>query len=431
MMAARRVVGLLAVSLGAVSTAAADGMLDPSFGNGGLVVTNFPGVLTGDSVASLVVLPDGRAVAAGMSNDFGDIRMGVARYLFSGALDTSFSGDGMTTIACPPTGIPGGGAADVQLQPDGFLVLVGDCVGPSPGRVFWLARLNANGFLDLSFGSGGQVFTPFATDARAVSGLLQPDGRILAVGYLDDLTQPPTIAAARYNVDGTLDPSFGTAGQITLPLTQPFTVGAAALQPDGKLVIGGTYGSDFGLVRVLLDGALDPSFDGDGLATANFGGTERGESVIVLPDGRLVLGGSHNADFGLVRFLPDGSVDSTFGTNGLATADSGVSEVPGQLIRLPNGKLLLAGWSDDGADDFLLTRLLADGALDTSFGTAGFLRTDFGGPEDHCFAVAMAAPDRILTAGSSIDTSPPGTIDFALARYIASTPVELLTFEVE
>jgi uncharacterized delta-60 repeat protein len=421
---------LLSVSLlGLVPSAGADGMLDPSFGNGGLVTTNFPGGQTFDFATSLVVMPDGRALAAGGAGDIDGSLMAAARYLPSGALDTTFSGDGLVTVNCPIGGSFGAVdvAQDVVLQPDGRVVLFGACPGSPSGVRFRLARLTLDGSLDPSFGTGGQVITQFpVADARATAGVLQPDGRIVAVGSADSTA----IAAARYNVDGSLDAAFGTAGLLVLPLAQPFTVRDVALQPDGKIVIAGRYGGgDFGLVRLLPSGAPDPSFDGDGLATANFGGTESGYSVVILPGGRIVLGGSHNADFGLVRFLPDGSVDITFGTGGLATGSNGGPVTPDELIRLPNDNLLIAGTTNvtGAARDFLLARFLPGGALDTSFGTAGFLRTDFSASWDSCFAVALAAPDRILTAGTAF--VPPA--DFALARYVATTPVELLSFAVE
>jgi uncharacterized delta-60 repeat protein len=426
---------LLSVSLvGLVPSAGADGMLDPSFGNGGLVITSFPGnpFLTYDAAAALVVMPDGRAVAAGGAGDIDGPFMGAARYLTSGALDTTFGANGFASVDCPPITVGAyPRARDAVLQPDGRIVLFGACPTLPTFQVgFLLARLTLDGTLDPSFGTGGRVFTQFPVQtALADAGVLQPDGRIVAVGSANG----STIAAARYNVDGSLDATFGTAGLLMLPLAQPFMVRDVALQPDGKLVIAGKYGaSDFGLVRLLPSGAPDPSFDGDGLATANFGGTESGDSVVILPDGRIVLGGTHNADLGLVRFLPGGSVDATFGTAGLATASNGGPVGADELIRLPNDNLLIAGSATDtgSAADFLLARFLPGGVLDTSFGTAGFLRTDFAASQDGCFAVALAAPDRILTAGFvSSPSGFPG--DFGLARYIATTPVELLTFEVE
>ena len=432
----RIAIPLLAVSLGVIANAGADGMLDPSFGNGGLVVTTFPGnpLLTFDGAAALVILPDGRAVAAGSVGDPDGHNMGAARYMTSGALDTTFSGGGLAIVGgCSSIG-DGGGASAALLQPDGRLVLVGECPG---GFSLSLARLNVDGSLDTSFGTGGQVLTPIPPGpVFAAGGLLQPDGKIVVVGFGCG-GGACALKAARYNPGGSLDPSFGTAGTLTLPLAQSFLTQDAVLQADGKLVIAGTYGPsagphDFALVRLLPSGAPDLSFDGDGLATASFGGNESVWSVIVLPDGRIVIGGKHNTDFGLVRFLPGGSLDTTFGAGGLATASNGGPVSAGDVIRLPNDNLMIAGSADGpgAAKDFLLARFLPGGALDTSFGTAGFLRTDFSASQEGCAAVALAAPDRILTAGTI--SSPPGFPgDFALARYIATTPVELLMFEVQ
>ena len=426
----KRVLVFLAIALGAVLRAGADGMLDPSFGNGGLVTTDFPGPFSDDGVTSLVILSDGRAVAVGGVGDLDGHNMAAARYLTSGALDVTFSGDGRATVAgCSSIGA-GGGASAALLQPDGRLVLVGECPG---GFFLSVARLNENGGLDLSFGSNGQVKTSFPGGVFAAAAMLQPDGRIVAVGNAVGCC---AIQAARYNPDGSLDPSFGTGGKLTLQLAQDFVVADAVLQGDGKLVIAGIFDGgaldDFGIVRLLPNGVLDPSFDGDGVVISDFGSDEAIGSVIVLGDGRIVLGGRRLNDFALVRYLPDGSLDGTFGNGGLATADSGASETIGQLIALPNGKLLAAGstfTAQDGPIDFLLARFHADGVLDTSFGSSGFLKTDFNsGAKDGCSAVAVAGPDLILTGGSTF-SSPDD--DFALARYIASTPVELLTFGVE
>jgi len=443
----RIAIPLLAVSLSVIAIAGADGMLDPSFGNGGLVLTDFgpfPGAI--DVATSLVVLPDGRAVAAGYSSPFLEVTdMAAARYLVSGALDTTFGTSGQITIFFPPpVGIFGSGAmaASVLLQTDGRLVLVGGVSwGPPFAERFALARLNPDGSLDPSFGTSGQVTTSIGNTATASAGLLQPDGRIVAVGD-GGFGGPGTIAAARYNINGTLDLTFG-GGTGTLLLSQfpgSFTIGDVALQPDGKLLIAGrkwnaTY--DFMLVRLLPDGTPDPTFDGDGLVTSDFGAYETGASVLVLADGRILLGGYREqgsaADFALVRYLPNGAVDTTFGNGGLVIADSGAAEIGEQLIRLPNGNLLLAGFTNDagaGAHDFLLARFLPDGAIDTSFGTAGFLRTGFSQDStDECHAVAVAGPDLVLTAGTSIGGNPAS--DFGLARYIAATPVELLAFTVE
>ncbi len=425
---------LLAGPLGALS-AGADGMPDPDFGKGGLVTTDFPtppGPFSAtESVASLVVLPDGRVVAAGRASiEPTTPGLGVARYLTSGALDTTFSGDGLFRIDCPSFGA-GNGAAAVLLQPDGRLVVVGTC----PPSEFTVARLNVDGSLDTSFGAGGVVATTVSLFSFAVAGLLQPDGRIVAVGYGSSPSGGPAgPPVVRYNADGSLDSSFGTGGHVALALAQEFVAGGAALQPDGKLVIAGRYGPagslDFGLVRLLPNGAADPSFDGDGLATATVAGAEAGNSVMVLPDGRYVVAGSHDDDFALVRFLANGAWDTTFGTSGLASASFGAPVTADEAVLLPNGKLMLAGSTTDAgaAQDFLLARFHAEGALDATFGNAGFLRTDFNASTDTGQAIAIAGPDLVLAAGGSCQGL---NCDFALVRYIATTPVELLGFGVE
>jgi uncharacterized delta-60 repeat protein len=417
-------------------TARADGMLDPSFGKGGLVSTDFASGI--DHALSLLVLPDGRSVAAGYTNlNLEQTHMAVARYLFSGALDTTFGGDGRVTISFPHPPIDEASAAEaVLLQPDGRLVLVGGTAG-SDGVSFALARLNTDGSLDPSFGTGGKVTVP--NGGGATAGLLQPDGRIVAVGR-----QALSIIAARYNPDGGLDPTFGGTGTVVVPGSFADIQGAV-LQPDGKVVIvgtsqtGGFLTRNFALVRLLPDGALDPSFDGDGIVISDFGGIESGESVIVLGDGRLVLAGSrgtelpnHIRDVALTRHLSDGTLDTSFGNGGLVLVDSAPSETAFQVIQLPNGKLLVVGtiYGDFDPLDFLLLRLLPNGSLDTTFGTGGILVSDFNAGADECTEVALAGPDLVLTAGST--TTPPNPFqDFALARYIASTPVELLSFQVE
>jgi uncharacterized delta-60 repeat protein len=416
---------VFAILLLAVPSVNADGMLDPSFGNGGIVTTAFSGQQM-DFARSVVVLPDGRAVAVGYTTpNLAFTYMAAARFLSSGALDPTFGIGGLVHFTAGPA-FYDAMAEDALLQPDGRLVLIGRAHFFN-GNSFAVARLTGNGTGDPSFGTNGWVNTAVPGGGSAVAGVLQADGKIVAVGG-----QSSPIAV-RYKEDGRLDLGFGVGGIAAPVLPLSFVVRDVAVQSDGKLVIAGTYGStDFALVRLLPDGVPDPSFDADGLATANFGGVESGESVVVLADGRLVLGGSHNGDFAVVRFLAGGAVDTTFGTGGLGTGDSGVIDAGGEVILLPNGKLVIAGFTSEPADrDFELARFHPGGALDTSFGTAGFLRTDIGA-YDECHAVAVAGPDLVITAGSSSPQPPPSFNSlFALARYIATTPAALLSFEVE
>jgi uncharacterized delta-60 repeat protein len=408
----------------------ADGMPDPGFGNGGRVITDFP-PSSFDQALAVAVLPDGRIVAAGFTENLAFRLVAVARYLTSGALDTSFDGDGQTTISFGQT-LPDGSASEVLLQPDGKIVLVGAFANSSVPN-YALARLNADGSLDSSFGTGGKVTTPLPGGARAgIAAALQPDGRIVALGSAG--FPEVIIALVRYNADGSLDGTFGTAGQVSVPTPLGVQASALALQPDGKILVAAstTVSPDFALVRLLPDGTLDTSFDGDGLVTSDFGGTETANSVALQPDGRIVVSGSRTStgvDIALARYLSNGTLDTTFGTGGLATADSGVEETADGLVVQPDGKLLVAGFTNDaGANDFILARFNADGTHDTTFGTGGFLLTDFGSPADQAHALAIS-PDRLVAAGFTAVV--PFGQDFAVARYIATTPVEATSFSVE
>jgi uncharacterized delta-60 repeat protein len=248
----------------------------------------------------------------------------------------------------------------------------------------------------------------------------------------------PGLVLARYDTNGSLDGTFGTAGQVSVPLPVPFRGTALALQPDGRILIAGfTAGgpSDIGVVRLLPGGAPDPTFDGDGFVSSDFGASEAAASVAVLGDGRILVAGRRSvppADLALVRYLSSGALDATFGLGGLATADAGADESSVDLLVQPDGKLLVLGTVlGSPSDDFLLARVSADGVLDTTFGTAGFLRTDFGAmTSDQAHALVLAGPDRVLAACLTI-TPLPGVNDFGLARYIASTPVEAMSFSVE
>jgi uncharacterized delta-60 repeat protein len=431
---------LLIGSLCFVPAVAADGMLDPSFGRGGLVRTHFDewGPVAVDAALSVVVMGDGRAVAAGYTSpNLGSTHMTAARYLASGSLDTTFDGDGRVTVVFPfpPPAFDYYAAAQaVLVQPDGKVVLVGTAAD-FEGAFFALARLNADGSLDSSFGTDGTVLTNIGSSPNATAGLLLPDGRIVAVGHVGF---PYSIAAARYNADGSLDPTFGGDGKVTIA-PGSFKAESAVLQPDGKLVIAGTSppgfpSGNFALARLLPDGTLDMSFGGDGVVSVDFGAIEMGRSVILLPDGRLVVAGSRTlmatpnspVDIALARYLPDGSVDTTFGNGGVVLASMSPVEYATQVVRLPNGKLLAAGSIFRKKGDFLLARFLPDGVLDTTFGNKGFLRTDFGASWDECQAAVLAGTDLVLTAGSTGEFPS----DFALARYILTTGAEV-TSEVE
>ena len=320
------------------------------------------------------------------------------------------------------------------------ILLVGGFNGVG-GDHFALARLNVDGTRDLSFGPGGTgtLITSFPGGASAQKGVLQTDGRIVVLGATTDSL---SAAFARYNADGSLDPGFGTGGRVTVPVPvlAPYRAVAVALQADGKIVALGTGGqppspSVFVLVRLLPGGGPDPGFGAGGVVNSSFGIDEFASGLALLDDGRIVVSGSVNGastrDLALARFLANGALDTTWGTGGLARVDSGVDEVSGPLLLQPDGKFVLGGIALGTPDsDFLLARILADGQLDTGFGSGGFLRHGFiPGETDQAAAIALAGPGRLVMVGRA--DNPASSIDFGVARYDATTPVEVLSFTVE
>ena len=150
---------------------------------------------------------------------------------------------------------------------------------------------DAPGDLDPTFGAGGKVTTVFGGDSRAYVLVLQPNGKLVAAGV-----GPNGFALARYNPDGSLDTSFGAGGKVTTPIG---AANALVLQPDGKLVAAGSNyisPSDFVLVRYNPNGSLDTSFGGDGKVTTAIGFGAEANALALQPDGKLVAAGTSDIE---------------------------------------------------------------------------------------------------------------------------------------
>jgi uncharacterized delta-60 repeat protein len=321
----------------------------------------------------------------------------------------------------------------IALQPDGKIVAVGVAgSGPVPGSSFALARYNPDGTLDPAFGVGGKVTSNFSGhNDGATDMVLQPDGKIVVSGSVQFDVHNADSAVARYLPDGTLDATFGTGGLVTIDFdSQHDAAVSIALQPDGKIVTLNAidtlaFDTRWALVRYDTNGALDPSFGSGGKVITNVGPDDDRPTTIALQgDGKilatgLTLAGTNN-QVALVRWDSNGSLDATFGSGGIVkTAFAGEDAGGFDLKPLPSGQILVAGGGPGaGADlgDFLLLRYDSNGALDTTFGTGGFVLTDFQGSSDGATGIAVDASGRILVVGQSFGTA---SSDFAMARYSA------------
>jgi uncharacterized delta-60 repeat protein len=393
-----------------------DGSLDPSFGSGGLVTTDFGGDF-GEIANGMAIQPDGRIVAVGTAsrvvgnqpdNDFA-----VARYEPDGELDRSFGSGGLVTSGFGDLSQDYG--ETVAVQPDGKVLVAGST--SSSGAV--LVRYDRDGSLDTTFGSAGRVSISFVSYPNAMA--LLPRGQVLVAG-----TGAGGLALVRYDGDGTLDTSFGSGRGAVATFAGSATGEALAVQRDGRLVVAGVLDTgadyDFALARFTHDGTLDAGFGTGGTVTTDFAGAADGANAVVADaSGRVTAAGyavvGQNLAFGLARYNRDGTLDERFGTGGRATTDFGAGyDQANALVAQADGKLVAAGVSSaTGESAFGLARYNRDGTLDGRFGTGGRVTTDVG--IGYATAVARQGGGKLVAAGV---TSPgPGISngDFALARY--------------
>ena len=286
-------------------------------------------------------------------------------------------------------------AFGITLQSDNKVVVAG-----TAGTHFAVARYNPDGSLDLGFDEDGKVTTSFGINAAGSGVAIQPDEKIVVAG-----TAGTDFALARYYSDGSLDTGFGNDGKVTTSFGSKATGSDIVIQPDGKIVIVGTAGTDIALVRYNPDGTLDLGFDGNGKVTTSFGTNAAGSGVVIQPDGKIVVAGTvgpNNAtDFAIVRYNSDGSLDFTFGSDGKVVTNLDAMSDSGNAITLqPDNKIVVAGSKGIYFGTmFTLLRYNPDGSLDPYFGDNGIVITSLAGEYDWAYAVTIQPDDKIIAAG--------------------------------
>jgi uncharacterized delta-60 repeat protein len=421
---------VVAMAWSAQPAIATAGALDVSFGTGGVLSTDFGG--TYDWAYATAVQPDGKIVAAGVSNGDVTYDFALARYQADGSIDPSF-GQGGKVITDFAASFDW--AYALVLQPDGKIV-VGGVTDASGSRDFALARYRPDGSLDPAFGQGGRVIAKLRPlSADTVYGLaLQPDGKILAGGttFPDRVVLRPNadFMLARFTPEGAPDAAFGIGGTVTTDFGGESwdDARALALQPDGSVVLGGStnagnspgvlFGADqLGLARYTPQGMLDGTFGDGGTVTIDGGSMVEGVRALALsPDGTIVaagfVNGEHRGDLLLARFTRFGGLDSTFGAGGLTVTDlgSGSERLEGVALQ-PDGWIVAAGQvAVNRHADFAVVRYDPEGRLDHSFGSHGLSTFDFGGREDRTHGLALQPDGGIVAVGQS-------ETDFAVARF--------------
>src|SRR5262245_29440265 len=428
---------VLALSLLPGIATAAPGDLDPSFDGNGLLSSKF-----GNSEAGALTVfqqADGKLVLAGWGSDRNGFM--VVRVAADGTPDSSFSSDGVASVAFSEfSAMP---LAGLQ-QKDGKLVLAGRCdCAIERGEDIALARFNSDGTLDASFGNGGKVSLDIGGSHDLARGVIQqPDGKLVIAG--GSVTgQRYRGVFARFNVNGALDTSFGTGGMTFVDFGGNsgfgFVFDDVAQELDGKLVaVGGVNDEpdqyDVGIARVSASGALDSSFDGDGVLRVDVNGNiDQAFAVAIQTDEAIVVAGSTVASAAesssralLLRVKGDGSLDNRFGAGGKAVVDLGNDAYLSAIVAQADGRLVATGSRSRDVSgpnmmlaargqDMILARFNSDGTLDASFGLEGVATADFGSgrtaPES--FGVDLVRQ----TDGKYVAVGPNSDFSFGAARF--------------
>jgi len=346
------------------------------------------------------------------------------------SLDTSLNGDGMATISFSSGDDVGSGIA---VQSDDKIVVAGTSDSGSGISEFAIARFNVDGSLDSSFNGDGRVTAFFSPADDLGSGIaIQSDDKIVVAGTSDSGSGTSEFAIARFNVDGSLDTSFDGDGMATASFSAGDDVGSGiAVQSDNKIVVVGTSESgsgisEFAIARFNVDGSLDTSFDGDGMATASFSaGDDVGSGIAVQSDDKIVVvgtsdSGSGISEFAIARFNIDGSLDTTFNGDGRVTAGFLAGDNVGSGIAVQsNGRIVVVGTSDDISTTWLtVAGFTMDGSLDTSFasGRRVLIKSSLTG-RDMGSGIAVQSDDKIVVVGSGDDIN--GALEFVVARFNA------------
>jgi uncharacterized delta-60 repeat protein len=404
-----------------------------------------------DTTGGVAVQTDGKVVLAGGTDiGGGKSNFALVRHNTNGSLDTSFGGTGLVKAG---TALDNNGANAVAIQTDGKIVATGGSYGSSGTPTVTTMRFNSNGALDGTFGSGGIVQTSLGSNANVAYAIaIQSDGKILVGGSVSDAASNWDFYLIRYNSNGTLDTGFNGSGYLRMDIgrNQNYDeIHAILVQPDGKIVIGGfsnsgaspspnpNPGSVFALTRRNANGSADNTFNGGNVVftrvskpnNAYAGDQIRG--LALMPDGRIVAGGKalneilsgFNA-FALVRYMPNGSLDTSFGSGGMqffnAAKDPAVpnnnsmDEITGVALQYDDkivafGQTLSLG---TGAGNIELARFnWDDGSLDPTYATNGVIATDVDGYD-------VGVNGIVAPGGKAVMGATTGSSDLAALRYL-------------
>jgi uncharacterized delta-60 repeat protein len=378
------------------------GTLDQTFAAGGKFTFQQDGMPSLSS--GLASQPDGQIVVTGQSGDEASLQTVTIRVNPDGSLDDSFgTGGSVVTVIGEASG-----ASRVKTARDGQRIFVAGVDTPDLENTRMdVVTYTSDGELDAGFASGGIVIVDTgAGNALAHDIIALDDGAVLLVGrHLSPLPESvTTMVVRRVTATGEIDPTFS----IDVAGLGPRT---AMLDGKGRLVVvGSTSGADVEsfIARFLPDGSADPSFGGDGVVEMNLavGSVDQMKGVTELDGGQLLVTGYSDGDtrfLAQVRFDPDGSLDPTFGEKGVAIIDRPLVNILAAEDAL--GRTVVTGKLHLEGNDSVaaVARILPDGTLDATFGDGGLVTVPFaqGGVSEDGTDIIIDADGRIVIAAET------------------------------
>jgi uncharacterized delta-60 repeat protein len=408
---------------------AQQGILDPSFGSNGTFTEYFqPGNYLPENGQRVLNATDGKKYVI-IDRSWGGTVL--ARYNSTGTLDQSYGNNGYIELSTIRN------VTDALIQPGNKIVLlypVNECI--NAGGVFecyttpGFSRLNPDGTIDQSFGTNGTAKLPANSGYTFHAMSLQDNGSIVAAGQYYSSETLYDFGVIRLKPDGALDPSFDADGLTHIDVGSYYDAAkAVAIQSDGKVIVGGeTYyggsGTNFGLIRLTDVGSLDASFGENGITIRNLF-SDYLRAITLQADGKIVAVGStyyyeydensgyniEHYDILVTRFTSDGLPDLTFGDNGLVVTDLGSRELTTSVVVQPDGKIVVGGYKESEnsfGSDFLVLRYTTTGALDNGFDGDGIVTTNVR-VQDYANHLSLSNDGKIIITGSAFDPVPCNT----------------------
>lgn len=397
---------LLVIALGSIFNShiceAQPGFLDPTFGNSGKLMLDFFG--ESDEANDVVIQPDGKIIVTGSVVENFVTKCFLVRLNSDGSFDTSFGNNGRVIYQYGQNQVSS--ISDVELLSDGRILVAGNTFANFVNQV-GMARFNSDGSFDTSFSSDGMhTYSPGASFYCNALGI-QVDGTIMVAGS-STILGPSHITLMRFTTTGTIDNSFGGGdGVVVTQLNEDSGALGMAINSDYTISIAGRSGdglySDAVVLRYQYTGALDNSFDSDGIKTIVLDAYDDYASELVLmSNGKMLISCTSNTDFALIRLNSNGSFDNTFSGDGIVRTD--MSDSFDELYDLAidaNGKIVAAGFSGYNLYDAAVLRYNSNGTLDNLFSIDGKVTVDFIGSYDYTWGIALQPDGKIVVVGTT------------------------------